>query len=760
MYKITNKEKLNEHVVRLDIHAPRVAKKALPGQFIMFRIDDKGERVPLTIADTDISKGTVTIILQTVGATTSKLAQKEVGDTILDFVGPLGIPTHVSKDIKSVCIVGGGVGCAIAFPQAKYLHSLGLHVDVIAGFRNKDLVILEEDMKANSTNLHVTTDDGSYGEKGFVTDKLKSLIDQRGKYDLVIAIGPVIMMKFVSQLTKEYGIKTIVSLNPLMIDGTGMCGCCRVTVDGKMKFACVDGPDFDGHLVDFDELMKRNATFTKEEKNAIDHPCNLQALADKKEEINIVTATNTKLYIASDYKKNMSNTKVPMPEQPGNVRNRSFKEVTLGYTQDMAVEEARRCLDCKTKPCVSGCPVNVKIPEFVTEVAKGNFKEAYEVLSSTNSLPAVCGRVCPQETQCEQKCVRGIKGEPVGIGRLERFVADWHLNNSTSKISKPVSNGKKVAVLGGGPSGLTCAGDLAKLGFEVTVYEAFHVVGGVLMYGIPEFRLPKTIVEKEISTLTELGVKFELNTIAGRTLTIDDLFNDNYKAVYIATGAGLPSFMKIEGEGLQGVYSANEYLTRINLMKGYLQDHETPIQASKKVVVVGGGNVAMDAARCAIRTKAEEVSIVYRRDQQSMPARLEEIHHAEAEEIKMRTLTNPVKILGDESGKVIGIECIKMELGEPDASGRRRPIAIEGSNFVVEADTVIMAIGTSPNPLVAEVTEGLETNKWGCIVVDDGMKTSLDKVYAGGDATVGAATVIYAMGCGKVAAKSIAKQLK
>ncbi len=743
MYEIKKKKVLNDNTVRLDIYAPRIAKKALPGQFIMFRIDEEGERVPLTIADTNKEEGTVAIILQAIGASTYRLSQKNVGDCIKDFVGPLGKPTHVGENVKRVCVVGGGVGCAIAFPQAKYLHQKGLEVDIIAGFRNKDIVILEEEMKANSSNLYITTDDGSYGEKGFVTDKLDQLIAEKGKYDVVIAIGPVIMMKFVSKVTEKHGIDTIVSLNPLMIDGTGMCGCCRVKVNGEMKFACVDGPDFDAHEIDFDELMQRNTVFKKEEKALLDHACNLDKQAEEFEKI----------------ERNMSPTKVPMPEQDGNVRNKNYDEVTYGYSEEMAIEEARRCLDCKHKPCVAGCPVNVRIPEFIQQVARGNFEKAFEIITSTNSLPAVCGRVCPQETQCEERCVRAIKGESVGIGRLERFVADWYMANVDKKIEKPKSNGKKVAVLGAGPSGLTCASDLAKAGFEVTVFEAFHTAGGVLVYGIPEFRLPKSIVKKEVQNLEALGVKFELNVIAGRTVTVEDLEEEGFEAVYIATGAGLPSFMGIEGEGLIGVYSANEYLTRINLMKAYLDDHDTPIQKSKKVAVVGGGNVAMDAARCAKRIGADDVYIVYRRDRDAMPARLEEIHHAEDEEIELKLLVNPVRIIGDDDGKVVGMECLRMELGEPDESGRRRPKAIEGSNFVLDVDTVVMSIGTSPNPLVAEETEGVDVNKWGCIIVDDKMKTTRDKIYAGGDATVGAATVIYAMGCGKEAAKAIIEEL-
>ena len=449
-----------------------------------------------------------------------------------------------------------------------------------------------------------------------------------------------------------------------------------------------------------------------------------------------------------------------MPEQDPNVRNKNFLEVAMGYTEEMAMEEASRCLNCKNKPCVSGCPVNVRIPEFVAKVAEGKFEEAYEIITSTNSLPAISGRVCPQENQCEGKCVRGIKGESVSIGRLERFCADYHMKHSDAKAVKPQSNGKKVAVVGAGPSGLTCAGDLAKKGYEVTVFEAFHTAGGVLVYGIPEFRLPKAIVKKEVENLQDLGVEVKTNMVIGRVLSVDELFEMGYKAIFIGSGAGLPSFMGIEGEDLIGVYSANEYLTRTNLMKAYLDDYDTPIIKSKSVAVVGGGNVAMDAARCAKRLGAENVSIVYRRGMEEMPARKEEVHHAMEEGIIFKNLNNPVKILGDENGRVRAMECIEMELGEPDASGRRKPIAKEGSNFELPVDTVIMSIGTSPNPLIRSTTPGLDTNKRGCLVVnEDTMQTTREGVYAGGDAVTGAATVILAMGAGKQAAQSIDEYL-
>ncbi len=459
---------------------------------------------------------------------------------------------------------------------------------------------------------------------------------------------------------------------------------------------------------------------------------------------------------------NMSLTKNPMPSQDPIERASNFQEVALGYTKEMALDEAARCLNCKNHPCTQGCPVQISIPEFIKKVAEEDFEGAYEVISRDSSLPAVCGRVCPQENQCEKYCVRGIKGEPVGIGRLERFVADWHNANAKEAPVKPASNGHKVAVIGSGPSGLTCAGDLAKKGYEVTVFEALHTAGGVLVYGIPEFRLPKSIVQKEVDGLKALGVKVETNTVIGKTVSVDELMSDEFgfEAVFIGSGAGLPSFMNIPGENLKGVYSANEFLTRINLMKAYREGADTPIKHSKAVAVVGGGNVAMDAARCAKRLGAETVYIVYRRSEAELPARREEVEHAKEEGIEFKLLNNPVEILGGEDRFVNGIKCIRMELGEPDASGRRRPVEIPGSEFVLDVDCVIMAIGTSPNPLIKNTTAGLETNKKGCIVAEEATgKTSKDMVYAGGDAVTGAATVILAMGAGKTAAKAIDEAL-
>ena len=460
---------------------------------------------------------------------------------------------------------------------------------------------------------------------------------------------------------------------------------------------------------------------------------------------------------------NMSMTKNPIPEQEPLVRNKNFDEVALGYTEEIAIDEAKRCLNCRQHPCVSGCPVNVRIPEFIAKVAEGEFEEAYKIITSTNSLPAVCGRVCPQEHQCEGKCVRGIKGESVGIGRLERFVADWHAAHAdpNAKVEKPVSNGHRVAVVGSGPAGLTCAGDLARMGYEVTVYELFHKAGGVLVYGIPEFRLPKAIVAREVAALEEMGVKIVTDAVIGRAISIDELLTEEgFEAVFLGSGAGLPRFLGIPGENLLGVYSANEFLTRINLMKAYREDYDTPIKHHKCVAVVGAGNVAMDAARCAKRLGAEHVYVVYRRGMEEVPARKEEVHHAQEEEVEFKLLTNPVRVIGDEKGYVTGIECIKMELGEPDEKGRRRPMLVEGSNFVLEVDAMIDALGTSPNPLLRMTTPGLEADKHGCLIADEKGKTTHEGVFAGGDAVTGAATVILAMGAGKTAATAIDEYIK
>ncbi len=757
MFKIVKRQQLSKEIFRMDVHAPRVAESALPGQFVIVMDNKQGERIPLTICDYDKEAGTVAIVVQAIGQSTKELAQYQEGDYLADFVGPLGNASEfVHEDIEELkkvhrLFIAGGLGAAPVYPQVKWLHEHGVPCDVIIGARSKDILIMEDDMAKVCDNLYVGTDDGTYGFHGNVTALLKDLVENQGKhYDEVVAIGPMIMMKFTCLATKELGIKTIVSMNPIMVDGTGMCGACRITVGGKVKFACVDGPEFDGHLVDFDEAMKRQALYktpegrdelektTPEPKHAeaCTYPHDLLAGADK-------------------------NKRVPMPEQDPKVRATNFEEVSFGYTPEMARVEAERCLNCKNARCIKACPVSIDIPAFIQEIKNGNMEEAVAIIGKSSSLPAVCGRVCPQENQCEGSCVKGIKGEPIAIGRLERFVGDYAIQNEVFHAEVAPSNGKKVAVIGSGPSGLACAGDLAKLGYKVKIFEVLHEPGGVLVYGIPEFRLPKQkVVAKEIENVRKLGVEIETDVVVGRTVTIDTLMDEEgYEAVFIGSGAGLPRFMNIPGENSNGVFSANEYLTRSNLMKAYRDDYKTPISRGSKVAVVGGGNVAMDAARTAQRLGAE-VHIVYRRGLEELPARAEEVHHAKEEGIIFDTLTNPVSIIADEKGWVKGMECIKMGLGEPDASGRRKPVAIEGSEFVMEVDTVLMALGTSPNPLVSSTSKGIDLNKWNCIVADDDTAaTSRPGVYAGGDAVTGAATVILAMGAGRKAAKGIHEYL-
>ncbi len=741
---ILKKEEIAPTIFFFEIHTPLIAKTAQAGQFVVFRTDEYSERIPLTIADFDREKGTLTIIVQVVGASTRKMSRLNVGDRFSDIIGPLGKASHIEKFGTVVC-VGGGVGVAPVFPIARELHDAGNKVISIIGARNKEMLIWEDKMKDVSDELYVTTDDGTYGRHGFVTDELKRLITEGVKIDLVLAIGPVVMMNAVTKVTKEYDLKTIVSLNSIMVDGTGMCGGCRITYDGdKTKFVCVDGPEFDAHKVDFKGLMDRQRMYLPEEKSAME----LRDEIEKRE----------------DEIRNPKKPRTPMPAQDPKTRVKNFNEVALGYDADMAVGEAMRCLQCKRKPCVEGCPVNVDIPAFISKIREKDFMGAVASIKLENSLPAICGRVCPQESQCESFCVLGKKGEPVAIGRLERFVADYEAEQGEIPLPeiKP-DTGKKVAIIGAGPAGLSCAADLRKLGHEVHIFEALHKGGGVLVYGIPEFRLPKKIVQRELDYLKKLGVTIQTSFVAGKTRTVDQLMKeDGFDAVFIGTGAGLPYFMDIPGENLNGVYSANEFLTRTNLMKAYLfPKYDTPIRTGKNVAVVGGGNVAMDSARSAKRLGAENVYLVYRRSREEMPARAEEAEHAEEEGIQFLLLTNPAAIIGDEKGWVKGIECIKQELGEPDASGRRRPVPVEGSNYVLDVDTVIMAIGQGPNPLLLSTMPDLKLTRRGNVDADNVTgRTSIPGVFAGGDIVTGAATVISAMGAGKRAAASIQAYLE
>lgn len=758
MFRIEKKKWLSEKICLMEVKAEALARSAKPGQFLIVKIDEKGERIPLTICDYNRKEGTVTIVFFAIGKSTEEMGKLNEGDFFQDVAGPLGQESEFLheniEDLKNkkILFVAGGVGTAPVYPQVKWFNENGIKTDVIIGAKTKSLVILEDEMKKEAGNVYIATDDGSYGFHGMVTGLIDELIKNQNKhYDHVVAIGPMIMMKFVSLKTKEYNIPTTVSLNPLMVDGTGMCGACRVTIGDKIKFACVDGPEFDGHLVNFDEAMRRQMIYKTEEGRAY----------LEKTEGETHHARGCQCCNHENSLENLEKGKrVPVREQDPKVRDKNFEEVTFGYTLEEAQREAERCLNCKNPLCMKGCPVEINIPAFIEKIKEGNILEAGKILTKYTSLPAVCGRVCPQETQCEGKCVLGIKGEPVAIGKLEKFVGDYLLENNL-EISIPKKNNHKIAVVGSGPAGLTAAGDLAKMGYDVTVFEALHKTGGVLTYGIPEFRLPKDkVVQKEIENIKKLGVHFVTNEIIGKTTTIDNLLDkEGFEAVFIGSGAGLPKFMGIPGENLNGVFSANEFLTRVNLMKAYCDDYMTPVKKGKKVAVIGGGNVAMDAVRTAKRLGAE-AHIVYRRSEKDFPARLEEVHHAKEEGIIIDALTLPKEILGDENGNVIGMRCIHTKLGEPDASGRASFIEIPESEFIMEADTVIMALGTAPNPLISSTTKGLDINKWKCIVADEVGQTSREGIFAGGDAVSGAATVILAMGAGKKAAEAIDKYIK
>ncbi len=764
MFEIKKKKELTENIYLMDIYAPAIANAAKPGHFLIVRNEEKGERIPLTICDYDIEKGFITIVFQVLGKSTKSMAAMKEGDHFLDVAGPLGHESDfVNKDLeklknKKFLFVAGGVGTAPVYPQVKWMKKNDIEVDVIIGTRSASTLILEEEFKEVSKNLYICTDDGSYGFHGRVTEVLQQLVEKEGKqYDEVVAIGPMIMMKYVALQTKEYNIPSVVSLNPLMVDGTGMCGACRVTIGDEVKFACVDGPEFDGHKVDFDEAMRRQRMYKSEEGRKVlekeDHEsghehhhggCGCHDHGEKKE------------VAERDKKKRL----VPHSLDP-EIRVKNFEEVCMGYTLEEAICEAERCLNCKNAQCIKGCPVSINIPAFIQELKKTHLEEAAKIIFESSCFPAICGRVCPQESQCEAKCIVGIKGEPIAIGKLEKFVGDYALMHGTQAVQADKKN-EKIAVVGSGPAGLAAASELAKSGYQVTVFEALHEAGGVLTYGIPEFRLPKdTVVKKEIENIKKMGVEIVTNAVIGKTFTVDNLMGkEGYSAVFIGSGAGLPNFMGIPGENANGVFSANEFLTRVNLMKAHKEDYMTPVAVGKKCAVVGGGNVAMDSARTAARLGAE-THIVYRRSEAELPARLEEVHHAKEEGVIMDVLVNPTEIVVDENGAVKGMNCVRMELGEADASGRRRPVEIKDSQFLMEVDSVIMAIGTRPNTLIPTTTEGLETNKWDCIATEEGSyKTSREGVYAGGDAVTGAATVILAMEAGKKAAAEIEEYLK
>ena len=786
MNKIVRKIQFSEKVFRLDVEAPLIAKARKAGHFVIVRVGEKGERVPLTIAGSNPQEGTITLVVQTVGASTSKLCALKEGDYITDVVGPLGKATHIDNFGTVVC-AGGGVGVAPMLPIIQALKAAGNRVISVLAGRSKDLIILEDEVRKSSDEVIIMTDDGSYGKQGVVTVGIEEVI-QREKVDKVFAIGPAIMMKFCCLLTKKYEIPTDVSLNTIMVDGTGMCGACRISVGGKTKFVCVDGPEFDGHQVDFNEMLQRSGAFKPEEAEALAAyqaalegktcTCASEKASVKSADASSAEGQDTTTPLSElldrsaawrdELRKSMKAKertqieRVKMPElDPVYRATTRTEEVNQGLSKEQAMTEAKRCLDCANPSCMQGCPVNINIPSFIKNIERGEFLNAARVLKSTSALPAVCGRVCPQEKQCESQCIHLKMNEPaVAIGYLERFAADFERDSGKTALPEVAEkNGKKIAVVGSGPSGLSFAGDMAKLGYDVTVFEALHEIGGVLKYGIPEFRLPNRIVDFEIQNLEKIGVKFVKDCIIGKTVTVKELEEEGFKGIFVASGAGLPNFMGIPGENSNGIMSSNEYLTRVNLMDASSAEYDTPIRRGKSVMVVGGGNTAMDSCRTAKRLGAERVFIAYRRSEQEMPARLEEVKHAKEEGIEFLTLHNPIEYHADEKGNVTEVVLQKMELGEPDASGRRSPQPIPGATETIAIDQAIVAVGVSPNPIVPTSIEGLELGRKNTIVVNEGMQTNIPTIFAGGDIVRGGATVILAMGDGRRAAAAMHEYL-
>ena len=778
MYKIVSKKQFSQKVFCMEIEAPLIAKSRKPGNFVIVRVDKHSERMPLTIADANIQQGTITLVIQEVGLSSKKLCSLNAGDCIADIVGPLGNPTHIENFGTVICACGG-LGAAPMLPIIRGLKAAGNRVlSVIAG-RTAELVIMEDEIRESSDEVIIMTDDGSKGEKGVVTVGIEKFCQQE-HIDKAFAIGPPIMMKFSCLMTQKYGISTDVSLNTIMVDGTGMCGACRLTIGGKTKFVCIDGPEFDGALVDWDEMFKRMGTFKNVEQEELEHykeHCYADNGTVLKEETDVVMdedPTNDTIEVLTDRKapwrealrKSMKPKertaieRVIMPELDPEYRATTrLEEVNKGLTKEMAMTEAKRCLDCANPSCVEGCPVNINSPSFIKNIERGQFLAAAKVLKNTSALPAVCGRVCPQEKQCESKCIHLKMNEPaVAIGYLERFAADYE--RQSGNISMPEiapANGSKIAVVGSGPAGLSVAGDTVKKGYDVYVFEALHEIGGVLKYGIPEFRLPNAIVDVEIENLSKMGVHFQTDVIVGKSISVDELEEQGFKGIFVASGAGLPNFMNIPGENFINIMSSNEYLTRVNLMDAANPQTDTPINLGKNVLVVGGGNTAMDSCRTAKRLGAN-VTLAYRRSDAELPARAEEVKHAKEEGINFMTLHNPVEYLADEKGAVKQAILAVMKLGEPDESGRRSPIDT-GERVTIDCDQVVVAVGVSPNPLVPKSIAGLELGRKNTIAVGDDMQSSRKLLYAGGDIVRGGATVILAMGDGRRAAANMHAQL-
>ncbi|WP_306590436.1 NADPH-dependent glutamate synthase [Geothrix sp. 21YS21S-4] len=764
-YLILEKKLIAPETWSFIVQAPQVARGRKPGQFFMVAPFPESERIPLTLAGGDARRGYIHFIMQEVGATTKAMGRLSAGDRLYAVAGPMGAPTELVGE-GTIVLMAGGYGSAAILPAAEELHAKGRRVITILGGRSKERVLLADELGAASAELIVTTDDGSLGRQGLVTDALKELI-AREPIAQVVAVGPLPMMRAVSNLTQPHGIFTLVSLNALMVDGTGMCGGCRVSVGGQTKFACFDGPDFDGHQVDFDMLRMRQDWYKEEEKGICDpSECRIGRVAATgpvdysqylNEPVTELDWQNLDLRAIKPSQK-MKIPRQDMACQSPEMRVGNFDEVSLGLSADQAKLEAARCIMCKHPTCIEGCPVSINIPAFLQRIVDGDPQGAARVIKESSSLGSVCGRVCPQEKQCEIKCVVGIKGLPVSIGRLERFASDSMLGSQELPPVEPPT-GKKVSVIGAGPAGLTVAGELIKKGHKVTVYDAFHKPGGVMLYGIPEFRLPNRIVDQEVDTLRRLGVTFVMNTLVGRSMTLEDLRRE-HDAVFMGTGAGLPKMMGIPGEEYKGVYTANEFLTRINLMRADLfPNYTTPVTVGKNVVIVGCGNTAMDAARAARRMGAEKVTVVYRRTVKESTARKEELEHAQEEGVDFKFLTTPVQLHGNEKGWMTHAECGVMELGEPGPDGRRSP-KMTDERLMLPCETLVVALGFDVNPLLAMTDKGLKTLKGGVVVVDDETgETSLPGVFAGGDVITGGATVILAMGQGRRAAAAIHQRL-